>query len=974
MTPERWRQIEDVYEAVMARPASERADAVDVLCAGDERLRQEVESLVAHAGDAAAFLETPAFAVADVAGEPDIIGRQFGVYLVQSALGTGGMGEVYRARDQQLGRDVAVKILPRLSSSDPARLARFEQEARMLAALNHPHIGAIYGLEQMNGSPALVLEFVEGETLADRLARAGQIASGVPSPLTSRLPGVPLQEALTVARQIAAALEAAHERGIVHRDLKPANIMISPDGLVKVLDFGLAKFAGHEGSVPELDLTRAPTAATATRDGVIVGTAAYMSPEQAAGKAVDKRGDLWAFGVVLLEMLTGRPVFGGETVTEVLAAALTTEPDWTTLPAETPGPIRTLLRRCLEKDRTRRLDSATAARLEIDDALTTSSREDVATALVHTWRWSKPSRLAVGLAVAIVLLVAGGLWRLWQQDFFWRNPLDGATVERLTDFEGDEFDAAISPDGRVTAFLSDRDGPLDAWVSQIGSSQFVNLTKGQFQLTANRVTRQAGFSGDGTRVWFLQQVAKRPVGWTSWLAPAIGGTPRAFVENGLNPVWSPDGRSLVYHSADPGDPIFIADPNGNSSRQVFRAQPGVHNHYPTWSPDGRFVYFVSGTLSTEDMDIWRISLSTGDTAATPERITSHHSSVAYPAWLDARTLIYAATAEDGSGQWLYAMDVEHRIPHRVSSGIAEQYLSVAVSGTRPRRVVAAVATPTASLWTVPIADGVQNEEAVTRVRTANSRASGPRFAPAYLAFLSSKGGANGLWKLEEGIAQELWRGDDGGIVAPPAISPDGRLICFSSRRRGTTGLYVMNANGTNVRTLVDSFDVRGPASWSPDGNWLAVAANLGQGTRVFKLPLAGGQPVQLVDTLSDRPLWSPAGQFILYSELLAAGGDEVKAITPGGAPVVIPDVRIDFAISTTYRFMADGKSLIALEGPGRGAQNFFQVDLRTGQRRQLTNLKGGFAIQNFDVSLDGKHIVFDRVRDNSDIVLMNLAR
>ena len=427
----------------MARPAAERAGATDELCQGDDGLRQEVETLLAHAGDASAFLETPAFAVADVAGEPDIIGRQFGSYRVQSALGAGGMGEVYRAHDAQLGREVAVKILPRLSSSDPERLARFEQEARMLAALNHPHIGAIYGLEQMNGSPALVLEFVEGETLADRLARARQLPSGVRNPLAPRSRGVPLKEALTIARQIAAALEAAHERGIVHRDLKPANIMISPDGLVKVLDFGLAKLAAHEGSAPELDVTHTPTAIAATREGVIVGTAAYMSPEQAAGRAVDKRGDLWAFGVVLLEMLTGRPVFAGETVVEVLAAVLTIEPDWTTLPAETPSAIRTLLRRCLEKDRTRRLDSATAARLEIDDALATPVAR-VAEENLRTWRWRMPAHPAVVFAAVAVLVLAGGLWRLWQQDYFWRNPLAGATVARLTDFEGDEFDAAIS--------------------------------------------------------------------------------------------------------------------------------------------------------------------------------------------------------------------------------------------------------------------------------------------------------------------------------------------------------------------------------------------------------------------------------------------------------------------------------------------------------------------------------------------------
>jgi len=217
------------------------------------------------------------------------------------------------------------------------------------------------------------------------------------------------------------------------------------------------------------------------------------------------------------------------------------------------------------------------------------------------------------------------------------------------------------------------------------------------------------------------------------------------------------------------------------------------------------------------MDLWRIRIPSGETAATPERITYHNARVAYPAWLDARTLIYSATADDGSGQWLYIVDVEHRIPHRASSGIAEQYLSVTVSETRPRRLVTTVAAPTASLWTLPVSDALQTEAAATRLPAPNSRALGPRFGPDYLAFLSSKGGADGLWTLDHGTARELWRGADGGVVAPPAISPDGRQICFSYRKQGTAGLYVMNANGTNVRALADSFDVRGAASWSPDG-------------------------------------------------------------------------------------------------------------------------------------------------------------
>ncbi len=256
-----------MYHAVMARPAAERAGVVAELCANDEVLRHEVESLLAHAGEASAFLETPAFPAARVAGEGPLVGRRFGPYLVRSPLGAGGMGEVYRAHDEQLGREVAIKILPRLFSSDPERLARFEGEARMLAALNHPHISAIYGLEHVDGSPALVLELVEGETLAERIAKG---------PL-------PVADAFTIARQIAEALDAAHERGIVHRDLKPANIKITPDGVVKVLDFGLAKLVAREAGESGPDLTNSPTMIGATREGAILGSAGYMSPEQARG-------------------------------------------------------------------------------------------------------------------------------------------------------------------------------------------------------------------------------------------------------------------------------------------------------------------------------------------------------------------------------------------------------------------------------------------------------------------------------------------------------------------------------------------------------------------------------------------------------------------------------------------------------------------------------------------------------------------
>ena len=311
MTPERWQRIEELYHAAHARPADERAAFLAEACRGDEKLRREVESLLNQSSQdeflAAPSLETATGLISDV--PPDMTGHSIGAYHLDALLGAGGMGEVYRSRDARLGRDVAIKVLPRAFTSHPDRLARLEREARMLGALNHPNICAIYGFEQADGIRFLVLELVEGETLAFRIAQAAARPAG---------PGLPLSEAVTIARQIADALEIAHDKGIVHRDLKPANVKITPDGIVKVLDFGLAKAVTADGSSPEI--TQAPTPLQGEpRRGAVIGTPAYMSPEQARGLAVDKRTDIWAFGCVLYEMLTGRVAFAGDTISDSIA-------------------------------------------------------------------------------------------------------------------------------------------------------------------------------------------------------------------------------------------------------------------------------------------------------------------------------------------------------------------------------------------------------------------------------------------------------------------------------------------------------------------------------------------------------------------------------------------------------------------------------------------------------------------------------
>ena len=364
----------------------------------------------------------------------------------------------------------------------------------------------------------------------------------------------------------------------------------------------------------------------------------------------------------------------------------------------------------------------------------------------------------------MILLTLGVVaWRLRESDYFWKNPLAGARFTRLTDWEGSEVDAAISRDGKFVAFLSDRVGIFDAWVTQVGSDEFLNLSRGGFPALYFDRIRIVGFSGDDAHVWWFGDNAN---GVGAWLVSTIGGTPRLFVPNDpLGRVVSgPD--ALAYHDGVGGDPIFVADRNGANPRQIFVDKAGRHNHYLAWSPDGRFIYFVRGIMDPWDMDIWRIPSQGG----TVERLTNHHSRVAYPTLLDERTLLYTAARPDGSGSGLYAMDLDRRIPHAVSFGL-EEYLSVAASADG-RRLVATVANPTSHLWSAPISDRVADESAVTRVLLPAVRAKAPKFGPDYFLFLSYRRGGERLWKFQNGTASELWR-DGGAVVGAPAVSRDG---------------------------------------------------------------------------------------------------------------------------------------------------------------------------------------------------------
>ena len=453
-------------------------------------------------------------------------GTRLGAYEIVAPLGAGGMGEVYRARDTKLNRDVAIKVLPDSFAREPDRLARFKREAQVLASLNHPNIGHLYGFEDSGATHGLVLELIEGPTLADLITEG---------PLS-------LRRALQIARQIAEALDAAHEQGIIHRDLKPANVKVTPAGRVKLLDFGLAK---PMGGVVSPDLSDSPTRTlSGTQAGVLLGTAAYMSPEQIRGTPLDKRSDIWAFGCVLVEMLSGRRVFAGETVPDTMAAILGREPDWNLLPAGTPLAVRRLLQRCLEKDVKQRLRDIGDVLVDVDHVLVDLQPASAGVVPVEApaARLGVVRRLPVIAALALLTLVAiaAGIWRMTSRGSE-PVPASRANWTQLTNFPDSVAQPSLSPDGRMLTFIR---GP-DSFTTS-GQVYVKLLPDGEpKQLTGDTMVKMSPvFSPDGSRIAYTAQGAGNE--WDTWVVPVLGGEPRRWLPNASGLIWT--GRQRLLFS------------------------------------------------------------------------------------------------------------------------------------------------------------------------------------------------------------------------------------------------------------------------------------------------------------------------------------------------------------------------------------------------------------------------------------------
>jgi eukaryotic-like serine/threonine-protein kinase len=910
MTPERWQKIEQLCNAALEREASQRGTFLAQACQGDDELRREVESLLAQEKPAERFLESVGAEVSRKVwakmqggdGERSMIGRQLGSYQVVSLLGAGGMGEVYQARDTKLSRDVAVKVLPAGLIHDADRLARFQREARMLAALNHPNIATIHGLEQSNGTHYLVMELVPGETLAQRISRGA----------------LPVQEALKVGVQIAEALEAAHEKGVIHRDLKPANVKVTPEGRVKVLDFGLAKaFAGDSAQ----DLSQLPTlTAMGTEEGRILGTPAYMSPEQARGKAVDKRTDIWAFGCVFYELLTGRAAFRGETVSDTIAAILEREPAWDRLPEATPPTVRRLLRRCLEKEPKRRLRDIGDARIELEDALASPAQEHLAP--------EKPMGMTRRQAISALAGVAAGAA---STGIFAIRRYRDATPRNLTRFaiamaEGEFYSpsfnrrVAISPDGTHVAFSPATASSVDPVfymrsLNELESKRVKDIVGGGpffspdgkwigfMSLSLNYVTgvqklalsggapvticAADGFAGatwaDGDTIYFVADI---PGGVLS--VPAAGGQPKEIVKIDFDkgerqhkyPCALPGGKAVLSTVTTAGTATFdearIGVFSPETGERKVLVEGGTH---PLYLRSGYLLYAHDGKILAIRFDAQRLETMGQPFPVLDGVLMSRNTGVANYDVSGNGDLVYVPGICDGGARTLVWVDRNGKaepLPLGAKSYLHprlspdDRRLAIEVEGPShdlyvydfDRGVLANITTDGVSHWPVWSPDGMQ------------------------LSYRSGPMGKWSLWRVPADRSRPPQQVPATGIAqSAESWSPDSRVIAYTAFAPGVPpNIMVAHLDGRQAELFAQEKAPEGSPKFSPDGRWLAYCSNESGKPQVYVQAFPGpGPKIQVSTEGGTDPVWQRSG-----GELYYRNGDSMMAVPVSTAPTFKP--------------------------------------------------------------------------------------
>ena len=830
-----------------------------------------------------------------------MIGQTLGPYRVLDKLGEGGMGAVYRAHDSRLNRDVAMKVLPDLFAHDHDRLARFTREAQALAALNHPNIAQIYGIEDAGGSPALVMEYIDGQTLADKVRLAAGSADSA---------RIPADDVTTIALEIARGLEAAHEKGIIHRDLKPANVKLTADGHVKILDFGLAKALSSDPTASHA--MNSPTlTARATEAGLILGTAAYMSPEQARGKSVDKRTDIWAFGAVLFELLTGERAFPGETVSDTLVSVLKTDPEWNRLPADTPPRLRRLLERCLERDPARRLRDIGEARIALESTGDIGLSAPPASSATITGRvpvYRRP--LPWMVATALLAIATAGLWLMRQAPVAAALELNIAAPE-TADFQigANLGGVVISPDGARVAFIAaTQQSPPMVWIRSLAADDARALPK----------TEGASYpfwAPDSRRLAFFAGGKLRAIDITSGLPDVIADAPA-----GRGGSWGEDGT--IVFTPNGGESVFRVAAAGGQVQQVTKVDPtrGENAHYwPVHLPgDQTFIYFVRSTIPENN----GVYVARVDGSGTPVRVISALSSA-----------LYAPSPGGGPGHLLWA---------REGDLLAQPFdpASNALVGTA-----------------APIASHVLVQESQRALFASVSRTG-------VLAWADARAAEVELVLFDRNGRRLSGLPVSGGNLYQPTFSPDGSKLLFMRALGGTADVWMHDLAAGTTRQVTTHPDYDESASWSPDGKQMAhVGRDRGRPAIVITA-LDGVAPPTVTGRESDAGLvWTPDGRFLLFGMLGSGTGVDPWAMPLGKPDDAVP-LNTDPESEAPFDISPDGR-WVAMTSLGSGAPRFYLT------RFVVENGKPRFGSQRLPV--DGVSALYWR-REGREIVALSVQR
>jgi Tol biopolymer transport system component len=856
------------------------------------------------------------------------------------------MGEVYRARDTKLDRDVALKILPPDMAADPDRRSRFEREARAVAALKHPHIVTIHSVEHSDDTHFLTMELVEGRTLADLIPRGGMT----------------LERFFEVAIPLAGAVTAAHARGITHRDLKPANVMVENDGQLKVLDFGLAKLL----EPPDPGTARTVAVQCATQEGKILGTVAYMSPEQAEGKPVDPRSDVFSLGVLFYEMATGERPFKGDTNISTISSILRDDPpSVTTLKRTLPRHLSRIVKRCLAKDPDRRYQTAHDLRndlLELKEEI--DSGELTAGDAPGAATRPGPGRrgLLLGLAVAAVAVIGVfAVSRLGKQETP-PSSLPGAPAQamemvRLTN-TGTSTDAAISGDGRYVAHVVSDQGLWSLWVTQVSTSSSVEIVP-----ASNAYVWDPTFSPEGDFIYYCRQERGEQTE-VLFRVPILGGTPRRVLDGVSTTVsFSPDGKQLAFMREDPmgaSNSVIIANVDGSAERTVAtKTFPEEFFENPAWSPDGKVLAAsVTSFASGVESRVVEIPVTGGD-----ERIISpmRWIFVAEMGWLpDGSGLVFNANENFISSQ-LWELSYPSGKVRRITNDVNEYN---GVSLTEDGSVLAAGMDEGAfNVWTADV--GRTRSQRQITTGTKGRSVIGDWAEDGSLLYESDADGTFQIWTMA-GDGSNPVRLTGEALNASPRISPDGRRIVFNSTRGGGIHIWSMNRDGSLPTQITrGAFEVE--PGISPDGRWIVFMGGTGQ--NIYKVPFEGGEPVPLTTTISTSPRISPDGMQVAYRSFDPEAGKQQTFISPleGGEPVAVLDIP-----SGNHQWMPDGKGIAYVDDED-GVDNIWSQPLDGSPPRKLTEFTAD-QIARFVWSPDGKRIALSRGRTTSDVVLLKNFR